>query len=125
MQVDLQDEIGIVADALNKTTAQYTRSNEASLQVTTDELADTAGQMAAAAEEVAASVEEVASTTNHFSSTLEAMNSNVQSMNKDVQEVAERASSGENTIRDIVEQIGELSEDMQRLADEVSGRCSL
>ena len=77
--------------------------------------------MAAASEEVTASVEEVASTTNQFSSTLETMNANVQSMSRDVQEVAERASSGETAVRDVVRQISELSESMQLLADEVSG----
>ena len=66
--------------------------------------------MAAAAEEVTASVEEVAGTTNQFSSTLEAMNANVQSVGKDVREVAARASSGEDTVRDIARQIGELGD---------------
>jgi methyl-accepting chemotaxis protein len=120
VQVDLEDEVGIVAAALNKTAVSIRQAVKL-VADTTDELVDTSGQMAAASEEVTASVEEVASTTNQFSSTLETMNANVQSMSRDVQEVAERASSGETAVRDVVRQISELSESMQLLADEVSG----
>ena len=118
--IQLQDEVGIVAGALNRTIGSI-RDAMTLVAGTTDELADTSGQMAAAAQEVTASVEEVASTTNQFSSTLETMNNNTQSMGKDVQDVAVRASSGENAVRDIMKQISELSESMQTLADEVSG----
>ncbi|NLY52153.1 MAG: methyl-accepting chemotaxis protein [Firmicutes bacterium] len=118
--VKLQDEIGVVAGALNRTIASM-REAMTLVAGTTNALANTSGQMAAAAEEVTASVEEVAGTTNQFSSTLEAMNANVQSVGKDVREVAARASSGEDTVRDIVRQIGELGETIKQLAGEISG----
>ncbi|NLA58463.1 MAG: methyl-accepting chemotaxis protein [Firmicutes bacterium] len=119
VQIKLQDEVGAVAEALNRTITSM-REVITLVAGTTNELANTSGQMAAAAQEVTASVEEVAGTTNQFSSTLETMHTNVQSMGRDVQAVAARASSGENAVRDIVRQITELSRSIQQLADEIS-----
>ena len=91
VQIKLQDEVGAVAEALNRTITSM-REVITLVAGTTNELANTSGQMAAAAQEVTASVEEVAGTTNQFSSTLETMHTNVQSMGRDVQAVAARAS---------------------------------
>ncbi|HHV94360.1 MAG TPA: methyl-accepting chemotaxis protein [Firmicutes bacterium] len=120
VHINMQDEVGAVAEALNRTVTSM-REVITLIAGTTDELANTSGQMAAAAQEVTASVEEVAGTTNQFSSTLETMNANVQSVGRDVQAIAARASSGENVVRDIVKQITELSGSIQQLADEISG----
>jgi methyl-accepting chemotaxis protein len=73
VDVSSKDEIGAVANALNKTMESIKEVLGLTSRTTSD-LADTSGRLAAASQQVSASVEEVASTTNEFSGTLDSMN---------------------------------------------------
>lgn len=122
--VKSKDEIGAVADAVNKTMESIGKI----LVMTSDtalQLANTSAESAAAAQEVSASIEEVASTTNEFSSNLDAMNTNAQTMSNTANDVSEQAADGAKAINDIVKQMQSLRDNTRGLADEVSNLGSL
>lgn len=119
-----RDEIGSVAEAVNKTVDSL-REALSLISETTADLADTSARLAAAAEEVSASVEEVASTTNEFSGTLDSMNANARAMNEMVQGVSRQASRGSQAVAGIVNQMEALNEMTYTLASDVTGLGSL
>lgn len=124
VEVRSKDEIGIVAEAVNKTVDNL-RELLSLIAETTNDLADTSARLAAASEEVSASVEEVASTTNEFSGTLQTMNANAQTMNEMVQGVSREASEGTQAINGIVNQMEILNEMTHSLASEVTSLGSV
>lgn len=119
-----KDEIGIVAQAVNKTINSI-RELLSLISETTGELADTSERLAAASEEVSASVEEVASTTNEFSGTLESMNTNARAMNETIQGVSMQATEGSQVITGIVSQMETLNNMTHSLAGDITGLGSL
>ncbi|HBN95996.1 MAG TPA: hypothetical protein DDZ66_06830 [Firmicutes bacterium] len=124
VDVSSKDEIGAVANALNKTMESIKEVLGLTSRTTSD-LADTSGRLAAASQQVSASVEEVASTTNEFSGTLDSMNTNAQVMNETVQGVSRQATDGTRAISDIVRQMQILRDNTQNLANEVGSLGSL
>lgn len=124
VDVSSKDEIGAVANALNKTMESIKEVLGLTSRTTSD-LADTSGRLAAASQQVSASVEEVASTTNEFSGTLDSMNTNAQIMNETVQGVSRQAADGTRAISDIVRQMQILRDNTQNLANEVGSLGSL
>ena len=69
-QLNTKDEVGMVADSLNRTLDEVGQAIRGVADATND-LARMSREMAATSEEVSASVEQIASTTNEFSSTIE------------------------------------------------------
>lgn len=124
VDVSSKDEIGAVANALNKTMESIKEVLGLTSRTTSD-LADTSGRLASASQQVSASVEEVASTTNEFSGTLDSMNTNAQVMNETVQGVSRQAADGTRAISDIVRQMQILRDNTQNLANEVGSLGSL
>jgi methyl-accepting chemotaxis protein len=109
VEINSKDEIGAVANALNRTM---------------DSMTEVLG-LASTSQEASASVQEVASTANQFSSTLDLMNSNAQAMNETVQGVSRQADEGTRAIADIIEKMRGLQENTQRMAEQVSSLGSL
>ena len=124
VQVKSHDEVGMVAAAVNKTVDSM-RGTMNMVSSATVDLAGTSEEMAAASQEVSASVEEVASTTNQFASTLDVMNTNAQTMRDTVQGISNQAVHGEKALEEIVDQMRELRNSTQTLAEEVGGLGSL
>lgn len=124
VDVKTKDEIGAVAQAVNKTMKSMSEALGLTSQATLN-LAHTSETLAAASQEASASVEEVASTTNEFSSTLDAMNSNAQAMHTTVQRAAAQAVDGNKAIENIVRQVRNLRDTTQKLAGDVSSLGSL
>lgn len=119
-----KDEIGAVAQAVNKTMKSMREALGLTSEATLN-LAHTSETLAAASQQASASVEEVASTTNQFSSTLDAMNTNAQGMNTTVQRVSDQAVGGNKAIENIVHQVRNLRDNTQKLAGDVSNLGSL
>ena len=124
VEINSKDEIGAVANALNRTMDSMTEVLGLTTE-TTAQLAATSERLASTSQEASASVQEVASTANQFSSTLDLMNSNAQAMNETVQGVSRQADEGTRAIADIIEKMRGLQENTQRMAGQVSSLGSL
>lgn len=124
VDVKAKDEVGRVASALN-TTIESMRGVISLLADTTGELGGTSEQMAATSEQVSASIEEIASTTNQFSSALDLMNRNAQTMSRNVQEISDKATRGETAVKGIVEEMGQLRDNTEKLARDISNLGTL
>lgn len=118
VEVKTQDEVGVVAEALNQTVARISEALEGVANAT-GELTRMSQEMAAAAEEVSASVEEVASTTNEFSTTIEAVNTRAQGVRDRAERVSQQASSGEKALNDIVTELSVVRDNSQSLSDNI------
>ena len=124
VQLKARDEVGRMAIAVNRTVESMHKAMTM-VQSATMELAGTSEEMAAASQEISASVEEVASTTNQFASTLDGLNANAQEVSNTVQDVSQRVVLGEQALVEIVEQVTELRNNTQTLAQEVVDLGSL
>ncbi|NLM25538.1 MAG: methyl-accepting chemotaxis protein [Firmicutes bacterium] len=119
VEVKTNDEIGVVAKAVNTTIQTFAEALRL-VADTTNEIASTGQQVAAATEEISASIDEVASATNEFSSTLDSLNTNVQKMGDTVQAVSHKAVDGEKALAGIVRQVSSLRDNTQGLAREIA-----
>jgi len=119
VNVKTNDEIGRVAQALNKTIRDI-REIISSLADATRKLADTSREMSATTQQTSASVEEVASTANQFSATLDSMSSGAQEMSSQVNAISEQANEGREALDDVIGRIHNLRNSTQKLAVDVS-----
>jgi len=118
-EVSSKDEIGSVAQAVNRTMNNM-KEMLGLITSSTANLVQTSERLAATAQEVSASVEEVASTTNAFSATLDTMNRSAQEVNEAVHGVSRQAASGTEAIANIVRQMQTLRGNTQSLARDVA-----
>lgn len=118
-EVSSKDEIGSVAQAVNRTMNSM-KEMLGLITSSTANLVQTSERLAATAQEVSASVEEVASTTNAFSATLDTMNRSAQEVNEAVHGVSRQAASGTEAIANIVRQMQTLRGNTQSLARDVA-----
>jgi methyl-accepting chemotaxis protein len=118
-EVSSKDEIGSVAQAVNRTMNNM-KEMLGLITSSTANLVQTSERLAATAQEVSASVEEVASTTNAFSATLDTMNRSAQEVNEAVHGVSRQAASGTEAIANMVRQMQTLRGNTQSLARDVA-----
>lgn len=118
-EVSSKDEIGSVAQAVNRTMNSM-KEMLGLITSSTANLVQTSERLAATAQEVSASVEEVASTTNAFSATLDTMNRSAQEVNEAVHGVSRQAASGTEAIANMVRQMQTLRGNTQSLARDVA-----
>lgn len=123
-QIRSQDEVGMVAAALNRTVEEVGQAVRGVAEAT-DELARMSREMAAAAEQVSASVEEVASTANAFSSTIEQVHSRALGVRSRAEEISSEAVRGEGAVDEIVKQLAAVREDTHALSEDIHQLDSL
>ncbi|NLJ81043.1 MAG: methyl-accepting chemotaxis protein [Firmicutes bacterium] len=124
VQVKTADEVGRVAEAVNHT-VENMRRILGSVVKSSDELAGMGAEMAASSQELSASVEEVAGTTSQFAGMIEKMNKNAQAINSEIENISNQALEGGKAVEVSVHEMGNLSEDTEKLAAEVSGLNTL
>ena len=123
-QVSSRDEVGAVADALNRTTASMRQALERTAEASR-EVHEISQELAAMAQEVSASIEEVASTTNQFAGTTETMNHNAQAVSAKVEAIQESAEGGSRAIGNITGQMEMLRNKAEAMSREKVNRNAL
>lgn len=117
-QVSSRDEVGAVADALNRTTKSMKQALERTAEASR-EVHEISQELAAMAQEVSASIEEVASTTNQFAGTTETMNHNAQAVSAKVEAIQESAEGGSRAIGNITGQMEMLRNKAEAMSREI------
>ncbi|NMB00365.1 MAG: methyl-accepting chemotaxis protein [Firmicutes bacterium] len=124
VQLNSEDEVGMVAEALNRTVDEISQAIRG-VADTTNNLARMSREMAATSEEVSASVEEVASTTNEFSTTIEQVHSRAMGVRDRAQRISSEAVRGESALTEIIKQLGAVREDTHALSNDINQLDSL
>lgn len=118
-QIASADEVGAVAQALNRTLDSMLNVLGGTARATAA-VTETSEELAAASQEVSASIEEVASTTNQFSSTIDTMNTHAQAFDDKVQGISREVSHGSQALEEMMAQIKLVLDNTQRLASDMS-----
>lgn len=124
VQIRTADEVGMVAEALNRTMEAVQQALRGVADATND-LARMSREMAASSEEVSASVEQVASTTNALSTTIEQVHKRATGVKERAQEISSQAERGEGALGEIVTQLGTVREDTHALSSDINRLESL
>ncbi|KLU40000.1 MAG: hypothetical protein AA931_08715 [Peptococcaceae bacterium 1109] len=124
VQLNTKDEVGMVADSLNRTLDEVGQAIRGVADATND-LARMSREMAATSEEVSASVEQIASTTNEFSSTIEQVHNRAMGVRERAQQISSEAVRGEGALGAIITQLGSVREDTHALSNNINQLDSL
>lgn len=119
VQINTEDEVGMVAGALNRTVEEVRQALQGVADATHD-LARMSREMAATSEEVSASVQEVASTTNAFSTTIQELHSQAMDVHNRAERISSEAVRGEGALSEIIEQLGAVQEDTHALSNDIN-----